>query len=190
MFCTFITPSRGRCPLETPIRGLRPLNPCNFSLRSKLLWAGIIHMGWGGSVSKSTISCEKKPFYIRCVVHSMKFYYHFVKKFYQASLKHSLRSCFKLKPGKIFSLHGNRISSRIYTAHIENSYIRHSNELPSYFYFTASENVKYWPRITSKNGLLWPPLNHSLRSWFKGGHSRPFLEVILGQYNTFSTAVK
>ena len=52
----------------------------------------------------------------------MKFYYHFVKKFYQASLKHSLRSCFKLKPGKIFSLHGNRISSRFYTAHIENSY--------------------------------------------------------------------
>ena len=39
-----------------------------------------------------------------------------------AYLKNSLRSCFKLKPGIIFSLHGNRISSRFYTAHIENSY--------------------------------------------------------------------
>ena len=115
IFCAFLTPSRGRCPLETPIRGLPPPEPPQFLTSFEIIVAR-------SSVSKSTISCEKKPFYIRCVVHSMKFYYHFVKKFYQASLKHSLRSCFKLKPGKIFSLHGNRISSRFYTAHIENSY--------------------------------------------------------------------
>ena len=125
IFCMFLTPSRGRCPLETPIRGLPPPEPPQF-LTSFEIIDPPMHMYCiylDGEVSKSTISCEKKPFYIRCVVHSMKFYYHVVKKFYQASLKHSLRSCFKLKPGKIFSLHGNRISSHFYTAHIENSYL-------------------------------------------------------------------
>ena len=58
------------------------------------------------------------------------------------------------------------------------------------FYFTTVENVLYWPRITSKNGLEWPPLNHERSEWFKGGHKRPFLEVIRGQYFTFSEVVK
>ena len=74
---------------------------------------------------------DKTAYYTRDVVHSVKLFYRLVKIFHHlvkifhrlvksilpASLKHSLRSCFKLKPvkyfslfGKIFSLHGKIFS--------------------------------------------------------------------------------
>ena len=82
-------------------------------------------------VSKQTMEFDKTAYYTRDVVHSVKLFYRLVKIFHHlvkifhrlvksilpASLKHSLHSCFKLKPvkyfslfGKIFSLHGKIFS--------------------------------------------------------------------------------
>ena len=87
--------------------------------------------GGGLIVSKQTMEFDKTAYYTRDVVHSVKLFYRLVKIFHHlvkifhrlvksilpASLKHSLRSCFKLKPvkyfslfGKIFSLHGKIFS--------------------------------------------------------------------------------
>ena len=87
-------------------------------------------IGEGGAVvilkeGRGTMGKEFRnlPYYVKkshsifaYVVNSMKFYYHFVKKILPV---HSLRSF----TGNFFSLHGNRISSHFYTAHIENSYL-------------------------------------------------------------------
>ena len=80
--------------------------------------------GGGLIVSKQTMEFDKTAYYTRDVVHLVKLFYRLVKIFHRlvksilpASLKHSLRSCFKLKPvkyfslfGKIFSLHGKIFS--------------------------------------------------------------------------------
>ena len=78
--------------------------------------------GGGLIVSKQTMEFDKTAYYTRDVVHSVKLFYclvkifhHLVKIFHRlvksilpASLKHSLRSCFKLKPVKYFSyFYGN-----------------------------------------------------------------------------------
>ena len=121
----FLTPSRGRCPLETPIRGLPPPEPPQFLTSFEIIDPYPVPFPHGPRgrrgqtcgnnyrhiinpppciciVSKSTISCEKKPFYIRYVVHSMKFYYHVVKSTLPCHEKYITSSLASLVHGNAF----------------------------------------------------------------------------------------
>ena len=88
-------PPRGLRPLETPGQGAPPLAIPNrishfmsmFEIIDMFHYSPPPHLGLSTIISKYTISCEKKPFYIRCIVHSMKFYYHVVKKILQGFFK-------------------------------------------------------------------------------------------------------